>query len=231
MKQDLRALKVHKQSQDRQAFFQVLTEFLPQLKSYVAARLRYAEYLGLIPTRAYFPSDIVDDIYLEIYERFSDADLDPDRLKIRMFKLANRRLEKIIRQEAQWQERKIPVEEIVREELRSLEETFYPEEVFDDISYHQEELQSKILLLEEGFEADLLDFLELDRTLSRDEEKRRLLAKVYESLPPLSRIILELKINGNLTVEEIADVREMDVEEVEAILEAVKKRFRQALSA
>ncbi len=230
MKTNLSQLKAHKQNQDRQSFFQVLTDFLPQLKAYVAARLRQAERLGLIPVRAYFSSDIVDEVYLEIYECFSDEDLDPERLKIRLFRLADRRLEKILRQESQWQERKVSIETIVREELKSLEETFYPEEVFEDISYQQENYQPKLLLLEEGFETDLLDFLELDRNLARDEKKRHLLAKVYDSLPPLSRAILELRVNGNLAVEEIADVREMDVEEVEALLKAVKKRFRQALS-
>ncbi len=230
MKANLSQLKAHKQNQDRQSFFRVLTDFLPRLKGYVAARLRHAERSGLIPSRAYSPGDIVDGVYLEIYEHFSDEDLDPKRLKIRLFRAADRCLEKVIRQEAQWQERKVPIETIVREELKSLEETFYPEEVFEDIDYQQENYQPKLLLLEEGFEDDLLDFLDLDRALRRSEKKRQLLAKVYDSLPPLSRAILELRINGNLTVEEIAEVREMDVEEVEAILEAVKERFRQALS-
>ena len=230
MAQDLTALKTHKEKQDLQAFTATLMQFLPQLKPYVAARLRYAEHVGLIPRRLYFPSDIVDEIYLDVFEDFGEADLDPQKLKVRLFKLADAKLARIIKEEAQWQERKVSIEDIVREELKSLEETFYPEEVFDDIEYKQDEYRPKLLLLEEGFEGDLLDFLDLDRTLAQDSKNRQLLAQAYESLPPLSRIILELKVNGNLTVEEIADVREMDVEEVEAILEAVKKRFRQALS-
>ncbi len=229
MTQALTALKTSKARQDRQAFNEILQRFLPQLKPYIAARLRYAEHVGLIPQRMYFPSDIVDEIYLEVFEHFSDADLDPRKLKIRLFKLADAKLAQIIKEEAQWQERKVPIGDIVREELKSLEENFYPEEVFDDIEYRQDEYRPKLLLLEEGFEGDLLDFLELDRQLRQESEKRRLLAQVYDSLPPLSRIVLELKVNGNLTVEEIADVREMDVEEVEALLTAVKRRFRRAM--
>ncbi|BCX81888.1 hypothetical protein MIT9_P1470 [Methylomarinovum caldicuralii] len=229
MTQSLQALKTHRDTEDRQAFNEVLRQFLPQLRPYVAARLRYAEHAGLIPPRMYFPSDIVDEIYLEVFEHFSDADLDPKKLKIRLFKLADAKLEKILKEEARWQERKVPIEDIVREELKSLEEIFYPEEMLDDIEYRQDEYRPKLLLLEEGFEGDLLDFLELDRSLRQEARNRQLLARAYESLPPLSRIILELKVNGNLTVEEIADVREMDVEEVEAGLEAVKRRFRQAL--
>lgn len=229
MTQSLQALKTHKDTQNRQAFNEVLRRFLPQLKPYVAARLRYAEHVGLIPERMYFPRDIMDEIYLEVFEHFSDADLDPKKLKIRLFKLADAKLEKILKEESQWQERKVSIENIVREELKSLEETFYPEEMLDDIEYRQDEYRPKLLLLEEGFEGDLLDFLELDRSLRQEARNRQLLSQAYESLPPLSRIILELKVNGNLTVEEIADVREMDVEEVEAVLEAVKRRFRQAL--
>ncbi len=228
---NLNNLKIHHQDQNQQAFNDVLAEFLPQLKPYIAARLRYAEFSGLIPQRMYFPSDIADEVYLEVFENFSQQDLDPKQLKIRLFKLADQRLEKILKEEAQWQERKVSIHEIVREEVKSLEETFYPEEVFDDIEYQQKAYRPKLFLLEEGFETDLLDFLELEHSKAKDIKTRQLLAQAYQSLPPMSRIILELKVNGGLSEEEIADIREMKAEEVAAILEAVKKRFRNALSS
>ena len=229
MSHHLSNLQTHRQIGNRQAFNEVLANFLPQLKPYIAARLRYAEYLGLIPRRMYLPDDIADDVYLEVYENFSQQDLDPKQLKRRLFKLADQYLEKILKEESQWQERKVPVHEIIQEEVKTLEETFYPEEVFDDIEYQQEAYRSKLFLLEEGFEEDLLDFLSLEKSKAQDAKIRQLLAQAYQSLPPMSRIILELKVNGGLTEEEIADIREMKVEEVETILEAVKKRFRNAL--
>lgn len=229
MTQQLSRLQTSKQQKDLPAFKQILAELLPELKSYVQGRLRSAERQGSIPENLYSATDIVDEIYLELFEEDSDLALDPILLKTRLFQLADQRLDKLVTQEADWNSRKVPVEEIIQEEIKLLRESFYPEEAFDDIGYHKDEAKAKLYLAEEGFEDQLLDWLALAQAVAQDTRLCRKLARVYDNLPPLSKSILELKLYGGLTVEEIADIRNLAAEDVTAILEEIKDLFRRCL--
>ena len=232
----LQALQVHKDNNDRAAFNHVLAEFLPQLKRYVANRLRMAVRKGWIPKGMYEPMDIVDEVYLGVFEQFSEADMDPAKLRIRLFQLAERKLEEIIRQERVHM-RDLSIEELAAQELKTLEERITADaegevvfiEELDDISYHLEDDRPKVWLLDEGFEKELLDVLDLPREILEDKARRGVLAQTYQNLPVLSRIVLELRTRGGLSVSEIAEVRGMSVAQVDALLRAIRDRFHRAL--
>ena len=232
----LQALQTHKHNNDRAAFNKVLEEFLPQLKRYVANRLRTAVRKGWIPKGMYDPMDIVDEVYLEVFEQFSEADMEPAKLRIRLFQLAERKLAEIIEQEREHM-RDLSIEALMEQELKTLEEHITADadgevvfiEELDDISYHLDDDKPKVWLLDEGFEEELLEVLDLPKEILQDKAKRSVLAQTYQNLPTLSRIVLELRTRGGLSVAEIAEVRGMDEKQVEQLLAATKDRFHRAL--
>ncbi len=232
----LQALQTHKHNNDRAAFNKVLEEFLPQLKRYVANRLRTAVRKGWIPKGMYDPMDIVDEVYLEVFEQFSEADMEPAKLRIRLFQLAERKLAEIIEQEREHM-RDLSIEALMEQELKTLEEHITADadgevvfiEELDDISYHLDDDKPKVWLLDEGFEEELLEVLDLPKEILQDKAKRGVLAQTYQNLPTLSRIVLELRTRGGLSVAEIAEVRGMDEKQVEQLLAATKDRFHRAL--
>lgn len=232
----LETLHTHKRNNDRTAFNQVLEAFLPQLKRYVANRLRTAVRKGWIPKGKYDPMDIVDEVYLALFEQFNEADMDSARLRVRLFQLAEQKLAEIIEQEREHRG-DLSIEALAAQELKTLEEHITADadgevvfvEDLDDISYHLDDDKPKIWLLDEGFEAELLEVLELPQEILADKTKRGLLAQTYQNLPTLSRIVLELRTRGGLSVVEIAEVQGIPEEQVAQLLAAVKTRFHRAL--
>jgi RNA polymerase sigma factor (sigma-70 family) len=232
----LQALQTHKNNNDRAGFNKVLEAFLPQLKRYVANRLRHAVRKGWIPKGMYEPMDIVDEVYLAVFEQFSEADMAPDKLRVRLFQLAEQKLDEIISQEREHL-RDLSIEELAAQELKTLEEHITADaegevvfvEELDDISYHLDDDKPKVWLLDEGFEEELLAVLDLPREILQDKAKRQILAQTYQNLPTLSRIVLELRTRGGLSVMEIAQVRGLSETQVQQLLDAVRARFRRAL--
>jgi len=231
----INTLAQHKQANDRNAFIAVLNEFLPRLKKYVANRLRTAVRKGWVPRGMYDPMDIVDEVYLAVYEQF-DPELTPEKLRVLMFRLADAKLEEIIAQEREHM-KDLSIEELAARELKELEEHITADaegevvfvEDLDDISYHQDDYRPKIYLLDEGFEEELVEVLDLPREILADRQKRQILAQTYQNLPVLSRIVLDLRTRGGLVIEEVAEVRGMSVAEVERVMAAIRDRFQRAL--
>ncbi len=231
----INTLAQHRQNADREAFNAVLNEFLPKLRKYVANRLRTAVRKGWVPRGMYDPMDIVDEVYLAVYEQF-DETMTPEQLRVRLFQLADEKLEAIIEQEREHM-KDLSIEALAARELKELEEHITADaegevvfvEELDDISYHLDDDRPKVYLLDEGFEEELVEALDLPREILGDREKRQVLAQTYQNLPTLSRIILDLRTRGGLVIEEIAEVRGMAVEDVQQVLAAIKDRFHRAL--
>ncbi|SIN69058.1 hypothetical protein SAMN05443662_0075 [Sulfurivirga caldicuralii] len=231
----INTLAQHRQNEDREGFFAVLNEFLPKLKKYVANRLRTAVRKGWVPRGMYDPMDIVDEVYLEVYEQFDDS-VTPEKLRVLIFRLADQKLEAIIEHERAHM-KDLSIEALAAKELKELEEHITADaegevvfvEDLDDISYHQDDYKPKVYLLDEGFEEELVEVLDLPREILGDREKRQILAQTYQNLPTLSRIILDLRTRGGLVIKEIAEVRGMAVDDVEKVMAAIKDRFHRAL--
>lgn len=231
----MEALMQHKHKQDQQAFYAALNELFPQLKHYVANRLRTAVRKGWVPRGMYEPLDIVDEIYAQVYASF-DARIDEQALKTLLFKLADQKLEEIIQQERAHM-RDLSIEVLAEKELEALEEHMTADaegevvfvEELDDISYHQQTDKPKIYLLDEAFEEELLNVLDLPRKVLEDAMLRKKLAYTYQTLPTLSRIVLDLRTRGGLSTEAVAQIRGMQVDKVARLEAAIRARFYRAL--
>jgi len=237
MTDHITTLKDQKTKADQQGFFLTLEDIAPGLRNYIRQRLRSAERRRLIPPDFYAPEDVIDDVLLTVYERFDEMPDDAKALRIKLFQLANKRLDEIIAQEA-WHRRAVRLEDILEEEMKMMDEI--PQmtvdadgeivlvEDLDDAEIEPPE--PKVILLEDSFEDEILEVVGVDRArVKEDEGRRALLAHLYDRLPEQSRILLDLRTRGRLTVEEIAYVQEISVEQVKETLDRIGTEFRQWL--
>jgi DNA-directed RNA polymerase specialized sigma24 family protein len=154
-----------------------------------------------------------------------------------MFTLADRQLEEILAEEYVHGE-DVSIEEIVAEELKSLDEKYSTQadgdlvfyEDLDDISYRNDEEQKTIFLLEPGFETNLITALDLEQSRAEAAGARNIIARVYQRLPTLIGSIVDLRAAGGLSVEEIAAIRKMNAGDVDRIIRQVRVHFTAALS-
>jgi DNA-directed RNA polymerase specialized sigma24 family protein len=237
MQELMTTLKEYHQKEDRISFFERLIDIAPGLESYVRSQLRIAEQNSLIPAGLYSPEDVLDEVYLYVYEHFDEMPKDESGLRVMLFQLANDRLDTIIQEEV-WRHDSLSLEAVLAEELRQLSEI--PQmttdadgdivlvEELDDSEIEPQE--PRVLLLEESFEDEIIGQTGLDGALIRGDQKlRQLLARIYTELPTQSRILFDLWTRGKLTVEEIARVRAIDVGQVKNILGQIRARFLSAM--
>ncbi len=234
----LETLQKHHERADSEGFKQALTDFLPQLKRYVANRLRTAVRKGWVPKGEVSALDIVDEVYLTVFEQFDASRLDERKLRTLLFTLADEKLDEVI-EEFRRHRGDLSIEQLADQELRTLEEHITADadgevvfvEDLDDISYHLDDERPKVWLLDEGFEQELVEVLDLPREVVASRAGREVLAATYQNLPTLSRIVLDLRTRGGLSVTEIAEVRGLTPAQVEKLLAAVRNRFLRALEA
>ena len=227
-----------KQQQNSEQFNDIVNRILPRVRRYVAQRLRMAVIDGILGPGLYRPEDITDEVFIRLKEEFDNGTLPLDKVKVAMFRLADQELERILT-EARGHVDDVSIEQIQVEEMRELEEKYSVDaegelvlyEEFDDISYQHDRERKTIYLLEPGFENDLIKALDLEESRAvAATEVRQLLAHAYQELPRLAGAIISLHVAGGLSPEEIAEVRDMDVQDVETIIARIRVRFTAVLT-
>ncbi len=227
-------LKTHKSQSERTAFFNALEQIAPGLRNYIRQRIRSAEQRRMIPPGLVEPDDVMDELLVQVYEQFDEMPKDASKLRVRLFQLANERLDEIIEKEA-WRKHAVRLEDILAQELKMMDEI--PQMTMDadgDIVLVEElddaEIEPpepRIILLEDSFEDEIIEATGVERSpVTTDETQRARLAHLYRSLPEQSRIVLDMWTRGRLTEEEIAQVRGLEVEQVRAILQRIKVEFQ-----
>ncbi len=234
MKNEIAELTEYKSTNNIKEFGKVLSKFIPSLRKYIRTKLKVAEAKKKIPKGMYTPDDILDEIYLKVFNEFGDTDKDAGALKLKLFTLTNELLKEKLKTE-DWRTRKIDIDELLKNELKTLEEEFTVDadgdfvmmDELEDISYKQEEFEPNLIILEKSQEEDLIKSLELEgKEIPDDMEKRKALGQLYSELSELSQAVLDLYAFGNLTIEEIAEVQNMKVEDVEKLITKIKIRFQ-----
>ncbi len=231
-------LHTHKAQQDLQAFSLALEQVAPGLRNYIRQRLGSAERRGLLPPGLYEPNDVIDDLWLAVYQQWESLPQDEKSLRVALFQMANRRLDEIIQQEA-WHRRAVSLEDILKDEIQMMDEI--PQitvdadgdillvEELDDAEWEPPE--PSMVLLEESFEDELLETLGVEpEPVKGSLPQRARLAHLYDELPEQTRILLDLWTRGRLPPEEIAQVQGVTVAQVEATLERVRIEFRRRLN-
>jgi len=199
---------------------------------YVKHRLKIAEIKSHIPKNMYKASDIVDDAIVDLYTSFEDKNLDAKEIKLHLFTLVDEKIKNIIEKE-KFHKKAMPVDKILKEELQLLEEKFTVDADFDlimeeeltDISYKQKDFKKSIFLYDKDAEQKLSKVLNLKFEDIFPVKKRAVLNKVYHWLPEEMSNIFDLHVFGDLSFEEIAALKKVEVSVVKDHIERVRELF------
>jgi len=218
-----------KQENNFEAFYKRISTFISGLKNFTNAKLNIVENQGLIDKDFYTANDILDEVFLDVFDTFSDS-IDEKKLRSTLFIKIIQKINEKEKIEQQFSN-SININTIVKEELDLLSEKytvdaggdFILDEELDDISYKQKSFKPTHFILDENITQQIYDKLGLEPTT--DHKAKELLGVSFYNLPPKSRIIIELYIFGNQSIEEIKNILLVKEEIIEKVIEKVIKRL------
>jgi RNA polymerase sigma factor (sigma-70 family) len=214
---------------NKDEFNRILKEFLPELKKLVHHKLRQWEVKGDIPKGRYSADEIIDDVYIKIFDEFHDSFTDERNLKVKMLAVAREQLAAIKEKHSQ---EVISYEKLVAEEMKELEENYTVDsegelilmEDLDDISYDNHNKEDIILLENENFD-ELAGSFDLQETGELSDEEKRKIGKIYSDLPELTRSVVDHYAFVKLSTVQIAEIHNISEDDVNWMLNRVKERF------
>jgi DNA-directed RNA polymerase specialized sigma24 family protein len=212
------------------AFNKKVVSVTQHLQAYVKHRLYIAESTGIIPKNMYISNDFIDEGIAKFYENGYDIDMDAASIKIKLFKIVDSDLDDLFKKEA-FHKNTTSTSSILDEELESLEENFTVDEGFDfimneeldDISYKQNEKHKHLFLYDDN-NSSVVNAFEIEDLSSI--HSKNLLGKFYSVLPIKVSDILDLHVFGNLTYNEIAEVKNIETKRVERVISLVMEAFK-----
>lgn len=210
-----------------------LLSILHHLHPYVKHRLYIAQNVGVLPKNLYCSNGIIDDCIIELYDQEVDYTANSDQIKLKLFETIDTHFEMLFVKEA-FHKDSMSTNTLLQEELKLMEESFTIDadedytmlDQLDDISYHQHDNDFEVFVFDDH-NSKIINVLDLEAF--SQFENRRVVSKFYNWLPIRVANIVDLYTFGNLTFEEIAQVKNITVSRVEKILKEVKKRFRKHL--
>ncbi len=181
------------------------------LMRYVRYRLHRLERKGILPKNMLTPEEIFDEIIAELAKVTNSHD-DLKDIKISAFEIAMLILDRYEEKELP-QKKKIPIHQLLEDELKTLEEKFTVDadydyvlvEELDDISYHLDEYKPKTFLLTPDLETLVLQRLQSEEK-SLTPVQKHAFEHIFNTMPEGVRKIFELHLFGRLDEDEIADL-------------------------
>lgn len=228
--------KINVDEKYHKEFGKKILHAIPSLNPYVKHRLYLAETVGIIPRKMYQANGIIDDAISKLYEDYEGWINDDNKIKLKLFSLVNNKLDELYKKE-DFHKNTLSINKILEKEMEQLDETFeidldqdlLMKDELDDISYHQHD--DNFVYLYEDAEKNIIRSMEIDDDRENlTEERRRALNKVYNWLPFEISNIADLFIFGNLSYNEIAQIKGIDALEVQNIIQNVRKSFRKNLN-
>lgn len=218
-------------------FGRKVISILRQVRPYVKHRLYTAETVGIVPRNMYSTSGIIDDAVVKLYEVKEGMIEDEKELKLELFKLVSEQVDKLFKKE-EFHKYTLSTSQVLEKELELMEEDFtidvdndlLMKEELDDISYRQKTKSHHDLLHDESEKSILKTFDLHDEEEIFNEDKRKALNKVYSWLPYETSNIVDLLVFGKLKYQEIAEIKDLSVEEVKMGIQAASNNFRKNLN-
>jgi DNA-directed RNA polymerase specialized sigma24 family protein len=230
---NVKKLQEYKKSGDKEKFYNELLEILQNLRKVVHLKIKQLEKKGIIEKNMYSAQEIVDDVFMKIYEELEEEEvLDEKKLKVRLFVIAKELLDNI---RAENGKEKISTEALLKEEFKELNEKYSVDangnvvliEELDDISYHLDDYKDKILLLNQDNFDELVESFDLVKKGEElPQEQVKVISGYYSNLPEISLSLVSHFSFGKLTVEEIAEIHGISVKSVNDIINQVKSKLK-----
>lgn len=212
------------------AFDKKVVSAIQHLHPYVKHRLYIAESTKIIPKNMFSSQGIIDESIAKLYEGGYDIDMDIMAIKLKLFKIVDADLDALFKNES-FHKDTISTNSILEEELDDLEENFTVDadldyvmnEELNDISYKQDRKHKHLFLYDDN-NTSLMNAFDIEDLATVHSQK--LLGKFYSWLPLNITDIVDLYVFGKLDFEEIAKIKNTEINRIEKIMDAVLKSLR-----
>ncbi len=210
-----------KEEGDRTGFNKLMERVLPSIKQYLSRQLKIAVNKKALPVKKYSVEDFVDELFIEAFENIHEVK-EASQLYSWLFKEANEILDDAIVDEDFDNTYFKNIDNYTKVEWDAMEENFSVDgdgdlvmlEELDDNSYPKQDYTLQDVFIED----EEFGFIKrLNEKLSEEEIKKQI-DLVLHLLPMSMRTIFELTINQQFDTEEIAQIKNLSIQEVEQIL-------------
>lgn len=210
------------QQSDNLTFEQLFKAGIPGLKGYVNRRLHQAVHLGMDES-AITADEVINDLYLRVYNKFSNHPKQDEQLLAWVYKEADQLLEEKLK-EKDILEADIDYDTLKNREIRSLQEHYAvdaegeltPLDEFDDPGYLHNLYDLQDIFNDNPDEAHRIKN-ELDLMINREELHERILEELSRQ-PFFNRGVFDLFVLEKFGEEEIAEIKSCSVRDVEDAL-------------
>lgn len=222
-----------KQTNTRETFNDLLKVLLSDIAKYVKRRISSAEMTTAIKRGKFKKQEILDEIYLHVYEHLDDLPGDEGFTRIWLYQITDRILREKLKEIEFEKENFLRLAEIVDAEYASMEENFtvdaeeeiIPLEELDEYE-NQSDLSMATILYEED-EDSILDELTLN---INKNDIRGLLEQELTKLPVYERTIMEYYLINQMSIHEIAEIKKFPENEIEKVIHRVCADLKEGLA-
>jgi DNA-directed RNA polymerase specialized sigma24 family protein len=221
-----------KETDTQETFNQLLKMVLGDVAKYIKRRIKSAEMTTAIKKGKFKKQEILDDVFLYVYDRLDDVPEEPDNTKIWLYGIADTIMEQRFREIEFERENIERIAGIVEKEYAGLEEKFTvdaEEEIIpvEEIDEYESLADLSMATLLYGEDEDsILD----DITLKINKrEIRSLLEKELARLPLFERTVMDHYLINQLSVHEIAQIKKAAVPDIESIITRISWDLRKTL--
>lgn len=228
----LEELRELKETETRETFNQLLKILSSDVARYIRRRIKSAEMTTAIKKGKFKLQEILDEIYLLVYERLEEIGHNKQDTNIWLYKLADEILERQFREIEFERDNLERLTEIVEAEYAGGEEEYtidaeeeiIPLEELDEYD-RQSDLNMATGLYAED-EDSLLD--ELTLKINR-QEINRILEKELAKLPVFERSIMDFFLINQMSAYEIAEIKKIPEPEIEELTGRLSRDLKEKL--
>ncbi|GJM28815.1 MAG: hypothetical protein DHS20C17_14500 [Cyclobacteriaceae bacterium] len=217
---------------DLDKFKSLVNSVLPDFYPYMVRRLNMAELTGALGRSQISANSILESVYQGLYQRFENKPEKLEKLKIWVYQIGELILEETLNEKIFEQNHLMGLSQLADLELSDLEATYtidadgelvLLEELDDAIPLQKFDLQS---ILEDNSTAD-----QIEQALSSEDRKILQLEinKALVMIPEIERTVFDLYWLGEMEIEQIAEIRNLTVDETKRILERVTLQVKERL--
>lgn len=218
-----------KEKDNRKAFNTLLLQILPEVKQYITKKLNTALSKGLVSKNKYNPEGIKNQLFIEAYDHFEEID-GKENLHPWLFKKAEELLDDILTEEEFDDIFFKNIDDYSKPEWEAMEEKFSTDgdgdlvmtDELDDISYNKNDYVLNHVFIEDGKE-ELIE--KLDKQLGKETLKKHR-DMVLRQLPLPMRDVFELATEYKFDMEQIANIRNENLEKVQQLLKDARKSLK-----
>ncbi|HER08782.1 MAG TPA: hypothetical protein ENO20_07705 [Bacteroides sp.] len=230
----LAELQELRREEDKTIFNQLLKIILDDVSGYMRRRIKSAEMTTAIRRGKFKIQELLDELYVRIYDKFDQIPAGEQQIRTWLYYLADEILEEKFR-ELEFEETHFEqLDKLVDAEYRSLEESFTVDAENEIIPLEEidgyEEMTDMYSAEDLIYGEDENSFLDEITLRINQEEIHALIEKELAKLPVFKRTIMDLYLVNQMTVQEIAGIKQISDTEVEAVIREVNTGLKRKLS-